>query len=134
MNQQDIRDPTLKLKLGSKRSRKKRQARRRNKDRGKTESSSNSNSTKVSMVYGCPTNYDRITDSKIDICLRFGKIDNTEKDLVGKYDEAKKHCGKDNAKLLYFLDSNEALKIWKWLGKNISLSKVWNLTGNLIGI
>ena len=130
MSQQDIGDPTLRLKLGSKRNRKKRDARRRNKDRGRTEHPPNSNSTKVPTVYGCPNNYDRITDSKIDICLRFGKLDDTEKDLVAKYGEARKHCGQDNAKLLYFLDFNEALRIWKWLGKYIIKSKVWNLLGH----
>ena len=127
MSQQDIGDPILRIKLGSKRNRKKRDARQRNKGRGKTENTTNSNSTKVPTVYGCPTNYDRITDSKIDICLRFGKLDDTEKDLVANYDDAKKHCEQDNAKLLYFLDSSEALKIWKWLGAYISISKVWNL-------
>ena len=119
LSQQDIGDPTLRLKLGSKRNRKKRDASRRNKGRGKIENTTNSNSTNVPTVYGCPANYERITDSKIDICLRFGKLANTEKDVVAKYNEAKKHCWQDNAKLLYFLDSNEALKIWKWIGKYI---------------
>ena len=57
------------------------------------------------------------------ICLRFGKVkDNdkeTKKDLVADNQKAKTFCNEEKANLLYFLDSNEALKIWKWLGNVI---------------
>ena len=70
-----------------------------------------SNATK----YGCQMNYKRITEY---ICLRYGTTDDKTVDLVTNYEEAKRHCAVDGAKLLYFSNSDEALKIWKWLGKH----------------
>ena len=69
-------------------------------------------------MYGCPKNYERIIAEGIDLCLRFGEDKKTKKDLIIEFDKGKEHCEEDGATLLYFSNYNEALNIWKWLGKN----------------
>ena len=108
MNGQEITEKN-KMKIKHKNARKKRDAIDSNSG-AINQQSTVSNATQ----YGCPTNYKRITEY---ICLRYGTTDDKTVDLVTNYEEAKRHCAVDGAKLLYFSSSDEALKIWKWLGK-----------------
>ena len=111
MNGEETAKPVIKLKLGMGK-RKKRDLKR------KRRSITKSNSTKTSStaVHGCPMNYERLTLEGIDICLRIGKT-KAKKDLIAEFEDAMMYCAQDAATLLYFSDFNEALKIWKWLGK-----------------
>ena len=108
MNGQEIMEKN-KMIIKHKNARKKRDA----KDSDSGEENEQSIGSKAEK-YGCPTNYKRISEY---ICLRYGTTDDKTVDLVTNYEEAKRHCAVDGAKLLYFSNSDEALKIWKWLGK-----------------
>ena len=75
--------------------------------------------TQKQPQYGCPPKYERVMEN---ICLRYGKVkDDKEKetktDLVSNFMTAEAFCKDDEAKLLYFSDSEEILTIREWLGK-----------------
>lgn len=65
-------------------------------------------------VYGCPKHYERITEY---MCVRIARDKKSNKEKALEYSDAEQLCKDDKAKLLYFSDSKEALRIWKWLGK-----------------
>ena len=113
LNNEETSKPVIKLRYGAKK--------RRKRDAGKKgKSDEKLDKTKASKtpVYGCPTNYERIIAEGIDLCFRFGEHKTTKKDLITEFDEAKNHCEQDGGALLYFSNYNEALNIWKWLGRN----------------
>ena len=75
--------------------------------------------TQKQPQYGCPPKYDRVMEN---ICLRYGKVKDdkekeTKNDLVSNFMTAEAFCKDDQAKLLYFSDSEEILTIREWLGK-----------------
>ena len=86
-------------------------------DAAKTNSSTTSNKP----VYGCPKHYERITEY---MCVRIARDKKSKEEKALEYSDAEQICKDDKAKLLYFSDSKEALRIWKWLGKpNDDLTK-----------
>ena len=115
LNGQDTGTPVIKLKLAISK-RKKRDVDPLDSGKNKTVKHSDGIKAFKSTVYGCQYNYERLTSNGIDICLRIAKDKDTKKEVMMEFDTAKEYCKKDKAKLLYFLDSNEALEIWNWLG------------------
>ena len=129
MNGEEVEEEAVKLKITGTKKRKKKDVgdtdygreKRRAKSR-KSKSSTASTASKVKK-YGCPPKYERITEY---ICLRYGMKE--DQDITGKVikkyfvtdlENAEKDCKKDSAKLLYFSNPDEAVKIWKWLGKDM---------------
>ena len=128
MNGEEIEEQAVKLKISEAKRRRKKDAgdsdleREEEEERGEKKSAtSNSTTVHITKILGCPPNYERITEY---ICLRFGMVRDirtskpTNKYLVAGFEDAKSECLVDHAKLLYFSNSDEATKIWKWLGKN----------------
>ena len=84
---------------------------------GKTSTTSASSPTRkkrstsqTEPKYGCPEDFKKVTEY---LCLHLGdKRQNT-------LEESRKYCEDQNkgSTLLYFLNSNEASKVWYWLGK-----------------
>ena len=131
MNGEEIEEPSVKLKIKDTRRRRKRDV--GDSDLGREKGSKRqrgkkSNSTIVSNTnkYGCPPKFERVTEY---ICLRYGTKEDMDystgktvkKYLVADFETAKLDCNDDRAKLLYFSNSDEATKIWKWLGKKTFL-------------
>ena len=126
MNGEEIEEPSVKLKIKDTRRRRKRDV--GDSDLGREKRSTKSNSTIVSNTnkYGCPPKFERVTEY---ICLRYGTKEDMDystgktvkKYLVADFETAKLDCNDDRAKLLYFSNSDEATKIWKWLGKKTFL-------------
>ena len=129
LNNKETSKPVIKLRLEPKK-RKKRDLEEDKEEESKRDKKSDktkTTKTKITKipVYGCPKNYERIIAEGIDLCFRFGEDKATKKDLIIEFDEAKKHCEEDGATLLYFSNYNEALNIWKWLGKTMNtLAKI----------
>ena len=113
MNGQEITEPTVIFK--KKNGRKKRDAEDTNSGGVSSNGKQQANSTN-SQRYGCPVNFERITEY---ICMHFGRTDDNKKDLVIDFEQAKDYCRARDAKLMYILNVNESLKIWKWFGKYI---------------
>ena len=120
LNNRETSKPVIKLRLEPKK-RKKRDAeedsKEDKKEEGKSDEKSDKTKTTKKPVYGCPKHYERIIAEGIDLCLRFGEDKKTKKDLIIEFDKGKEHCEEDGATLLHFSNYNEALNIWKWLGK-----------------
>ena len=115
LNGQDTGAPVIKLKLATSK-RKKRDADLLDSGKNKTIKHSDGRKASKTTMYGCPSNYERITSDGIDICLRIVKDKDTKKEVMMEFETAKEYCKKDKAKVLYFLNFNEALKIWNWIG------------------
>ena len=114
MNDQEITEPMVIFK--KKNGRKKRDAEDTNSGGASSNGKQQANSTN-SQRYGCPVNFERVTEY---ICLHFGRTDDNKKDLVTDFEQAKDYCRARDAKLMYILNSDESLKIWKWLGKYLN--------------
>ena len=125
MNGQEITEPTVIFK--KKNARKKRDAEDTNSGGVSSNGKQQANSTN-SQRYGCPINFERVTEY---ICMHFGRTDDNKKDLVIDFEQAKDYCRARNAKPMYILNSDESLKIWKWLGKY--LNKSHNMKKSYIG-
>ena len=67
------------------------------------------------VKYGCPEGFKKVTEY---LCLHYRK-DSKGNGVASTFDSSKKYCQDQSkgASLLYFKNTAEASKVWKWLGK-----------------
>ena len=74
-------------------------------------------STSPNSKYGCPKDFIKLSEY---MCIHARK-DKTGNPIETEFEDSRSYCTKivDGASLLYFLNIDDAVRFWKWLGKSI---------------
>ena len=72
--------------------------------------------TKEEPKFGCPEGFEKVSEY---MCVHMQQ-DAYKKAIPNTFKESKEYCEgiESGAHLLYFTSPNDAMKLWKWLGRS----------------
>ena len=73
--------------------------------------------TTPNSKYGCPKDFIKLSEY---MCIHVRK-DKTGHPIETEFEDSRSYCTKivDGASLIYFLNLDDAVRLWRWLGKCI---------------